>query len=206
MKTARKVLLIALCAVLLVSASVMGTLAYLTDTSAAKNTFTVGKVNIDLNETDVDGDGTKQNAYHLMPGGEYTKDPVVTVLAGSEESYVRVLVTVSNLDDLKDAFPAYVAEDGTFLLQNLVTGWDKTVWEINNVKGNVYEFRYVGTVAKTTADIKLPALFTKVVIPDGTTSEQMAELENGITIDIVAHAIQAEGFASADAAWAAWEN
>lgn len=40
-------------AVLLVAASVMGTLAYLTSTDTVKNTFTVGKVAITLDEAEV---------------------------------------------------------------------------------------------------------------------------------------------------------
>lgn len=213
MKTARKVLLLVLCAALLVSASVMGTMAYLTSTSSAQNTFTVGKVTIDLNETDVDeDDNTKQNDYHLMPGGEYTKDPVVTVKADSEESYVRMLVTVSNISDLKAAFSNNVAADGTFLLQNMVTGWDSTVWVYEACTENetddtaVYEFRYVNKVAKPAVDTDLPALFQQVVIPETTTETQMAELTDGINIDIVAHAIQAEGFADAAAAWTAFDT
>lgn len=212
MKTARKVLLLVLCAALLVSASVMGTMAYLTSTSSAKNTFTVGKVSIDLNETDVDGDdNTKLNAYHLMPGGVYTKDPVVTVKANSEASYVRMMVTASNVSGLKDAFPENVAADGTFLLQNMVTGWDPSVWAFESCTAGegdiaVYEFRYVGTVAKATTDTVLDALFDQVVIPEDASEVDMAELEDGVTIDIVAHAIQAEGFANADAAWAAFNT
>ena len=54
MKTKRKALLLSLCAVLLVVASVMGTMAYLTSTSATvTNTFTVGNVGITLDEAPV---------------------------------------------------------------------------------------------------------------------------------------------------------
>ena len=42
MKNAKKVLLLVLCAVLLVGASVAGTVAYLTATDSVENTFTVG--------------------------------------------------------------------------------------------------------------------------------------------------------------------
>lgn len=205
MKTARKVLLLLLCAALLVSASVMGTMAYLTDNESAVNTFTVGKVYIDLNETDVDGDeNTKANAYHLLPGQSYVKDPKVTVEAESEDCYVRMLVTPSDLDGLKAAFPELVAEDGTFLLQGLVSGWDETVWEYEGCVNGVYEFRYNAKVLKNTEDQVLPALFTNVVVPGTATNEDLAEIDN-IKIDIVAHAIQAAGFETVDAAWAAFD-
>ena len=47
MKKAKKVLLLALCAVLLVGATIAGTVAYLTSTTTeVKNTFTAGKVQI----------------------------------------------------------------------------------------------------------------------------------------------------------------
>ena len=50
MKTKSKALLLTLCAVLLVAASVMGTMAYLTSTDKVENTFTVGNVKITLDE------------------------------------------------------------------------------------------------------------------------------------------------------------
>ena len=53
-----KVLLLSLCAVLLVAASVLGTLAYLTSQDTVVNTFTVGKVKTTLDEADVHPDGT----------------------------------------------------------------------------------------------------------------------------------------------------
>ena len=57
MKTQAKVLVAALCAVLLVVGSVMGTLAYLTDRQAVVNTFTVGNVDITVDEAPVTPDG-----------------------------------------------------------------------------------------------------------------------------------------------------
>lgn len=90
MKNARKVLLLVLCLVLVVSATVMGTLAYLTDqTAEVKNTFTVGKVDIDLYETK-DGEHVMANQYQLIPGAKYTKDPTVEVKADSEDCYLFV--------------------------------------------------------------------------------------------------------------------
>lgn len=108
MKTRSKALLLTLCAVLLVTASVLGTLAFLTSTDEVKNTFTVGSVNITLDEAKVKTDGTpvegaarvKANEYHLLPGHTYTKDPTVTVKDGSESSYVRLKVTFNNAADI----------------------------------------------------------------------------------------------------------
>ena len=108
MKTKSKALLLTLCAVLLVAASVLGTMAYLTSTDTVTNTFTVGKVEIKLDETDVTnptGPRVQANSYKLMPGTTYTKDPTVTVLKGSEDSYVRMKVTFNNAAALMEMLP-----------------------------------------------------------------------------------------------------
>ena len=54
----RRVLLLLACAVMLVSLSVGATLAYLTGKDEVVNTFTVGNVQIKLDEAKVNTDGT----------------------------------------------------------------------------------------------------------------------------------------------------
>lgn len=219
MKTKSKILLLMLCAVALVAASVLGTLAYLTSQDTVTNTFTVGKVQIKLDEAKVGEDGkaltgndaarVKANSYKLLPGHEYDKDPMVTVLAGSEASYVRMLVTVTFGKTLTDE---KLATD----LDNIFTGYDAAKW-IRNAKqvttdgeGDAaktvitYEYRYNATtdgiVPATTTDSALPALFTGITVPGTWTNDDLAAL-GGIKIDIVAQAIQADGFADAAEAW-----
>ena len=114
MKTKSKALLLTLCAVLLIAASVLGTMAYLTSTAKVENTFTIGKVEIKLDEAKVTADGipvegaarVTANSYKLMPGTTYTKDPTITVKAGSEESYVRMKVTFNNAAALMEMLPS----------------------------------------------------------------------------------------------------
>ena len=127
MKTRSKALLLTLCAVLLVTASVLGTLAFLTSTDGVENTFTVGSVNITLDEAKVKTDGTpvegaarvKANEYHLLPGHTYTKDPTVTVKDGSESAYVRLKVTFNNAANIiaMCTDPEY-ADDGPTGVEN----------------------------------------------------------------------------------------
>ena len=83
-----KVLVMTLCAVLLVATTVLGTMAYLTSEASVVNTFTVGKVEITLDEAKVNPDGTPVtpaartdagNVYHLIPGKTYPKDPIIHV-------------------------------------------------------------------------------------------------------------------------------
>ncbi len=225
MKTGKKALLMTLCAVLLIVASVMGTVAYLTSSDTVTNTFTVGNVKITLDEAKVDEYGVAAspavrvdaNTYKLLPGHEYTKDPTVTVVKGSEESYIRMLVTVSDIDALKAAFPVAKYADfyngNIFLLQKLVTGWDSAVWVSTNVVNEktdgscVYEFRYKTTVdaSKATADTVLEPLFETIVIPDTVDGTALAELNN-VKIIVTAEAIQADGFATAADAYDALDK
>lgn len=101
MKKTHKALLMTMCAVLLVVTSVLGTVAYLTSSDLVTNTFTVGTVEITLDEADVKVDGTYEsdvnsrvdaNEYHLIPGHSYIKDPQVHVAEGSEDCYLFVKV------------------------------------------------------------------------------------------------------------------
>ena len=80
MKSAKKGLLLTVCALALVVASVFGTLAYLTSEDTVTNTFTVGKVAINLDEALANPDGTlvdngvtrvKENSYKLLPVHTY---------------------------------------------------------------------------------------------------------------------------------------
>lgn len=208
MKTKTKVLLIALCAVLLVAASVLSTLAYLTATDTVTNTFTVGKVSIKLDEAKANTDGTlvanadrvKANTYKLLPGHTYNKDPMVTVLAGSESSYIKLNVVVNKSEEL-DAI-------GVDLLTTF-KGYDSTNWiykgntEDTTANTRTYEFWYKEAVAASNADVALDALFDQIVVPGTITNAQLETIE-GMTITVTAHAIQADGFADAAAAWAAY--
>lgn len=219
----KKILALCLVIVLAATAVIGGTLAYFTDEADATNTFTVGKVKIELDETKVNPDGTPipdedrvtGNDYHLIPAHTYTKDPEVTVKAGSEPSYVRILVTLNKAKELKEIFGE------NFKAEDYVDGWDSTVWPCvkttadANANTITYEFRY-HTVAEApkSEDLRLLALFTHFTVPAEATVEDLAklgdtdpseEVDNSFKIDIKAQAIQADGFANADAAWTAFE-
>ena len=210
MNSKKKTLLLVVSAVLLVVATVFTTMAYLTSQDEVINTFTVGNVEIILDEAKANLDGTlvdgatrvKANAYHLLPGHSYSKDPMVTVLAGSESSYVRMMVTINKSAELDAIFaPGAV-------LTTLFVGYDATNWLY---KGNVedagantrtYEFWYKEAVgAPGAVDVPLEALFTSIKVPSTINNAQLATI-GGLTITVNAHAIQADGFVDAAAAWA----
>ena len=90
-------------AVILVAATVYTTIAYLSASSAVSNTFTVGSVAIDMWETQVDQYGVpvgtakvKTNSYHLVAGGEYTKDPTIEITSNFESDNMYLFVKSRN--------------------------------------------------------------------------------------------------------------
>ena len=211
MKKTRKILLMAACAVLLVCISVGATVAYLTSTDSVTNTFTVGKVAIKLDEAKANTDGSlvegaarvKENSYKLLPGHTYNKDPMVTVLSGSEPAYIKMTVTFDKANELDAIF----APDGANLI-GIFNGYDAANWI---AKGNTkdadantrtYEFWYKEAVGAPTADVALDALFDSITVPGTITADQLKTIE-GMTITVNAYAIQADGFADAEAAWKA---
>ena len=214
MKTRSKALLLSLCAVLLVAASVLGTMAYLTSQDQVVNTFTVGSVKITLDEAMANPDGSlvgdadrvKANSYKLLPGHTYNKDPMVTVLKGSEASYIKMTVTFSKASEL-DAIFAPTGAD----LTSIFNGYNPANWiykgntEDANADTRTYEFWYKEAVSAPTDDVALDALFDSITVPGTITNEQLATIE-GMTITVNAYAIQADGFADADADWKAFSK
>ena len=212
MKTRSKALLLTLCAVLLVAASVLGTMAYLTSSDAVTNTFTVGSVAIKLDEAQANPDGTlvpnvdrvKANSYKLLPGHTYNKDPMVTVLRGSEPSYVKMTVTFSKANELDAIFAPGGAD-----LTSIFGGYNDANWIYKDNTKNAaadtrtYEFWYKEAVGAPDGDVALDALFDSITVPGTITGEQLKTIE-GMTITVNAYAIQADGFADAGAAWAAF--
>lgn len=215
MKSGKKALLLALCAVLLVAATVMGTMAYLTATDKVENTFTIGKVAIKLDEAKANADGTlvegadrvKANEYKLVPNHVYAKDPTVTVLKGSEPSYVKMTVTFTKAKELDAIF----APNGADLI-TIFMGYDETAWlakgstknETENTR--TYEFWYKDAVDAPTDDVALKPLFSDIAVPGEITNTQLASID-GMKITVNAYAIQADGFSdSQDLAWAAYDT
>lgn len=196
MKKTSKALLLSLCAVMLVTASVLGTVAYLTSQDQVVNTFTVGNVAITLDEKDVDNstpgenDRDKANAYKLMPGHNYEKDPIVHVDANSEDCYLFVKV-VNEI--------ASIEAEKTVAQQMTEKGW-VAVDAANGI--------YVYTTDKTNpavvtkgSNITVFENFTIAGNVDNTTLATYADK----TITVNAYAIQADGFAGKTASeiWAA---
>lgn len=214
----KKVVIILSSALLIITATVLTTFAFLKDEKVVVNTFSVGNVSIKLDETDVDANGVAipgaarviENEYHLLPGKTYVKDPLVTVKAGSQTSYVRMIVTINHITEIKAIF----GED--FMPGDFVSGYDQEKWIYIGSEDNIlnnsttYEFRYYKTVngyeESEAKDIKLEPLFETFTLPGEITGEQLNTIKD-LKIVVIAHAMQANGFENdEEAAWETFEN
>ena len=206
MKKMFKVMLLVLCAALLVAGSVLGTLAYLQmKTGTVKNTFTVGKVSITLDEAKTDeygvtltGDNAARvtsNSYKLVPNHIYDKAPVIHVTKGSEACYVFVKV--------ENQIAAIEASTNTIANQMTANGW------LQLAEGSTVWYKATAIDARNSAaDIDV-AVFTSFKIADNAEKNAVwahladNDAANDPVITVTAYAVQADGFADAQAAWAA---
>lgn len=193
MKTRTKALVLAFSAVLLVVTTVFVTMAFLTGKDQVTNTFTVGKVAISLDERDVDVYGSpvpsaspervQENTYKLIPGHTYTKDPIVHVAEGSENSWVFVKVENQIADIIVNDTNNQSVES-----QITANGWTA----LDGVAG-VYYKEYTGN--GTEEDY---VVFENFKVKDDAV---ITESYEGKTIVITAYAIQRDGFNDVNVAW-----
>ena len=223
----KKSLIMLICAALVLTSVAFGTIAYLTSQDDVTNTFTMGNVQIKVDENEVDENGDKVtdddgndvrtedgNDYRLIPGKVYAKDPTVTVLAGSEDCYARMLLTYNKAAELDAILPADAAGvKPVYFVKDLnTTDWTQDAAPIVDDVNNTITFVFYYTNANTgnvaeggDADNVLPALFTEIEVPGTVTGEQLQTL-NGLEINAKGQAIQTTTFeADEAAAWAAFD-
>ena len=197
----KKIITSCLVVALLVLGIAGASLAYFTDTDAKDNTFTVGNVNIKLTEPSWTAPET------AAPGVAYAKDPTVTNI-GANEAYVRVDVTVTDWAAFKKAAAAHNITD----LSTIFAGHDAAKWtradiiEDTAADTATYQYYYNTKIAKNETT---GALFTSVTIPAAFTSAEMNAIagnDGKFSINIQAHAIQADGFDTVQAAFAKYTN
>lgn len=219
----KKILAITLCIAMLAMMLVSGTMAYFTDTQAKTNTFTMGKVDITLDEPNykpVDG------KLKVFPGQTYPKDPTITVAADSENCYLVATVTINQsakLHELYENDTTGVKQDwGLSLAGNggLVSGgiaaYEAVGANENGIDGTLLNGKvfltYEEDVAADTItytfyfkDIhhagEKEVLFTNVTIPSIINND---DLDGDLTVTVNAYAIQAVGFDDVYEAYAAY--
>lgn len=208
-------LLVAL--VLLISCAAGGTLAWLmTRTETITNVFTVGDIELKLQEHVLDPNTGKatdtltdvgQDSIPVLPGRTIEKDPFVTVVKGSEPCYVRVFMIVNWTEAADNVFKVKAYDDWV----KMASGWVPGEYHFDGsyatngqyVGTDIMELRYSGTVDATDADVVLPVM-ESITFGSDLSLSNVAALE-GCSISFVAQAVQAETFGSASEAFAVCE-
>lgn len=208
MKTVRKALVLAACAIMLVCATIAGTLAYLTANDSVTNHFTIGNVSITMDEAKVNEDGVAQpsearvetNDYKLLPGKTYDKDPIIHVDTTSEDCWL--FVTVDN----QISSVAVPSSDTKSIEKQMETnGWMPLVIGGEPVE-NTYVYGYtavsVDDLKDTNSDPKdkeVP-VFTKFTVRSDAKASDLNTV-NGNEIIVTAYAVQGAELTTVDAAW-----
>ena len=211
--TKKRFVAILLCVTLVALAAIGATFAYLTDSKTVNNTFTMGNVAIKLDETDIKnptGDRVTSNEYNVYPGAVVKKDPIVHN-TGKNAAYIRATINVENwmnncaayYPEFGIAYPSAGYEQSLLLLVDaLGNGWSIVgvetgkPFEIGNFSAK-FILKYDGTLA---SGADTTAMFNQVKVPAG--------IKNGNdfgALTVVAQAIQADGFDTWEAAFAAYD-
>lgn len=194
-----KAVVVLMALVLLIGCGVGGTLAWLMDkTDAVTNTFTVGDIEITLDEAKVNQDGqfldkndnvvydltsaerVTSNTYQAIPGKTYSKDPTLTVRKGNEKCYLFVEFTETNSPD------TYYTYD--FALDNTDSGWSNG--DGTNIPANVWYIIVEETAADATNDTVYHLLVNdKIQVKDTVTKENMSDAADA-KLEFKAYAVQ----------------
>lgn len=221
--TKKRFVAILLCVTLVALAAIGATFAYLTDSKTVNNTFTMGNVKITLDESKVDqngkaveGDRVTSNTYNVYPGAVVTKDPIVHN-TGKNGAYVRAVVTIENglnwlglYNDNAGTAPQEAAFNA-MINNTLGDGWELVDIAYDMSGPNHPTSDFVATLKYTKvleAGKDTTAMFSQIAFPTKLTGNDVTTRigQNGeFGINVVAQAIQADGFDTWKAAFAAYD-
>lgn len=199
----KKVFAVILATLLLIGCSVGATLAWLTaTTNKVENTFTVGKVVIDLKEhqyveasNSLNTTPVTGNSYKLIPGKDMPKDPFVTVKANSEPCWVFVRVDETNNSLVLGN------ESASCVLYRVSDGWTPLRFDATYTLASGVQY-YCRQVNASTADQNLNVLARQGACTDSTHVNGCVAVHSSVTASVTttptlkfaAAAIQIEGF------------
>ena len=175
---------------LVVSVAAGGTVAYLTDAETATNTFTVGKVKIDLEEPGYPGNDSDE-VKNIVPNQEIVKDPQIENTGNNDALvFLRVEVpqeTFAELDAGNNVGEKKLQD--LFKLKNVNDQWEllrtETVTGEGGKAKTSYVYGYKKTLGKGATTDKL---FQKVQMKNAVESDLSGNVED---IIVTACAIQA---------------
>lgn len=217
--TKKRFVAILLCVTLVALAAIGATFAYLTDTKTVNNTFTMGNVKITLDETNVndpEGDRVTSNTYNVYPGAVVTKDPIVHN-TGKNGAYVRAVVTIEDGMNWLGLYNENVwtapqeAAFNAMINNTLGDGWELVDIAYDMSGPNHPTSDFVATLKYTKvleAGKDTTAMFSQIAFPTKLTGNDVTTRidQNGeFGINVVAQAIQADGFDNWEDAFAAYD-
>lgn len=152
---------IMLCTALAATVAVGGIMAYFTDSESVTNTFTVGKVSLDLEEPGWDP------PEDITPNEEIEKDPhVINDGTNSEFIFLEVEVPYKNVIVAEDDGTRKPAADTELFTYAVNSGWTEIGTGIKDTASGIVTHLYVyGTDTACTSlekDQKTPNLFDSV--------------------------------------------
>lgn len=103
----KKIIALVVCLLLIAVAAIGSSLAYFTDKEEATNTFTVGKVDIELTEPNWNPQDSK-----IMPGIEIPKDPTIAVVEGTEDCWVFLKLDMNKYVSLVNLMGVHAYKTG----------------------------------------------------------------------------------------------
>lgn len=221
--TKKRFVAILLCVTLVALAAIGATFAYLTDSKTVNNTFTMGNVAIKLDESKVDqngnaveGDRVTSNTYNVYPGAVVTKDPIVHN-TGKNGAYVRAVVTIEDGMNWLGLYNENVwtapqeAAFNAMINNTLGDGWELVDIAYDMSGPNHPTSDFVATLKYTNvleAGKDTTAMFSQIAFPTKLTGNDVTSRidQNGeFGINVVAQAIQADGFENWVDAFAAYD-
>ena len=173
---------------LVVSVAAGGTVAYLTDAETATNTFTVGKVKIDLEEPSYPGNDSDE-VKNIIPNQEIVKDPQIENTGNNDALvFIRVEIPQETFTDEDDGIGEQKKQD-LFRLKGVSDQWEllrtETVAGEDGKAKTSYVYGYKKTLGK---DATTDKLFQKVQMKNAVESDLSGNVED---IIVTACAIQA---------------
>ncbi|MCH5325407.1 MAG: hypothetical protein J1E39_09335 [Eubacterium sp.] len=232
-KKTKKIIIGVLSVCLVAVLGIGGTLAFLTDTEQITNNFSVGDLDITIDEPqwddDGDGDGDADNedddddedngdGRNLVPGDTREKDPTIHAVKG--DSYMRAVVQIKDMDG------EIITDTERLDLILFTIRYDAARDEIN--EGTGYTIEQVKDYPRVNPDFTLDTvrssdgqyfynyskifhegesvvLFTDIVIPCEWTQEEL-DILGEYQIVIQAQAIQSANFTDSAAAFTALDG
>lgn len=165
----KKVLIAAF--VLALVLSIGGVLAYFSDTETKTNTFTVGSVRIELNETAWDATG-QTAAGSVLPNQIIDKDPTIKN-TGKNAAYVFIKVSIPKTTVIVEEDNGTGSTSSTQELFTLInssnqpginSGWQLVSSDTTGANANEYIYSYSsgGTMTSLAKDASTNPLFNKI--------------------------------------------